>query len=170
MKSSTFSRLAAFAIIAGICILPALASEKVPASFNDFKGSWTGNGVLSLTGGAIESLKCKAYYTPQNKGQGLGIAIRCASPSSALELRAALTSSGDKINGSWEERTYNASGNVSGGFAEKQIDLAIKGGAFNGSMRVTMDGSNQKVAIETEGIALKGIKLSLTRLKDTSGT
>jgi hypothetical protein len=169
MKSSTFSRFAAFAIIAGICILPALASEKVPASFNDFTGSWSGSGVLSLTGGNVESLKCKAYYTPQNKGQGLGIAIRCASPSSALELRAALTASADKISGSWEERTYNAAGNVSGGFGDKRIDLAIKGGAFNGSMRVVMDGPNQKIAIETEGIALKGINLSLTRLQDASG-
>jgi hypothetical protein len=164
MEMNSIVKLTALVVISCLYILPSVASDKPQSSFNDFNGSWTGSGTLSLTSGNIESLKCKAYYTPQNKGQGLGVAIRCASASSALELRAALTAAGDKINGSWEERTYNAAGDVSGGFGDRQIDLAIKGGAFNGSMRVTMDGPSQKVAIQADGIALKAINLSLTRL------
>jgi len=42
------------------------------------------------------------------------LSLRCASPSNRIELRASLVSRGDRLTGTWEERSYNASGNVSG--------------------------------------------------------
>ena len=140
-----------------------VVADKALASFADFGGSWSGTGILSLQNGNVESLKCKAYYTPKSDGTGVGIAIRCASASNSLELRAALTSQNRKISGSWEERTFNATGDVSGNISERRIDLAISGGGFKGMMLVTMDGSNQEVSIQTEGIALKAITISFSR-------
>jgi hypothetical protein len=65
-----------------------------------FSGAWTGTGIARLAGGNVESLKCRAYYTPRNSGQSLGLVIRCASPSTPLELRAALSTAQQKISGS----------------------------------------------------------------------
>ena len=65
-------------------------------------------------GGNAEALKCRAYYTPKDAGASVGLAIRCASPSNKIELRATLTSAGGRVSGNWEERTFNAMGDVSG--------------------------------------------------------
>lgn len=96
-------------------------------------GSWSGSGHISLTDGKSEGLKCTAYYTPKDGGAEVGAALRCASASNKVELRAKLVSDGSRLSGSWEERTFNASGTVTGQASPTQIKLAINGGGFSGS-------------------------------------
>lgn len=143
----------------GVGVRPALAD----GPFASYGGTWSGSGTIRLSGGNSEALRCKAYYTPKDGGSSMGLAIRCASASNKIELRAQLSVDGGRVSGSWEERTFNASGNVTGRANANRITLTIAGGGFNGTMSVSTSGSSQSVSITTEGIGLKGVSISLSR-------
>jgi hypothetical protein len=128
--------------------------------FDVLLGSWRGGGQMELSEGKTERLKCNAYYT--GGGSRLGLAIRCQSEISNIEFRSKLSQSGGRITGSWEERTYNAEGTASGQATNGKINLAISGGV-TGSMLVSFGASRQSVSISTQGIALKGVSIDLTR-------
>lgn len=142
----------------------ALAALATPSmadpTFDPLIGSWGGSGVYKLQDGTSEKLKCDAYYT--GGGSQLGIAVRCSGQTNKIEMRSKLSSSGGALSGSWEERTYNASGDVTGKLTEQNIKLAISGGV-GGSMTITYDKAKQNVAIATQGIPLKSVTVSLSR-------
>ncbi len=131
--------------------------------FSGLTGTWRGAAEIRLQSGNAETLKCFAYYNPKGAGDELGLAIRCASASNKIELRAQLTAAGGKVSGRWEERTYNAAGDVTGSAHDGRLTLTIDGGAFKGSMSVRTSGTNQTVSIKTEGIALLGVNINLSR-------
>lgn len=138
---------------------PARAEGPVPA----LVGAWSGNGKIRLEGGKTESIKCRAYYTSKAGGSGLSLAIRCASSSSSkIEMRASLDFAGSKASGNWEERTYNATGDVAGSASDGKLQLAISGGV-SGSMQVTYGGASHSVSITTNGSALQGVNINLSR-------
>lgn len=153
------------AIIATATAVSAFASGAASAQspFATLAGTWSGAGQIKLEGGKSEQIRCKAYYTTNSGGAGLGMAIRCASASNKIEMRANLTYTEGKVSGSWEERTFNAAGQVSGKAAANNLNLAIDGGGLNGSMSVRLGQTSQLVSISTTGSAFRGLNLSLSR-------
>ena len=131
-------------------------------AFASLAGTWTGSGQMRLEGGRTENLRCRANYVDRNRGGGLGISLRCASSSSKVDLRANLTASGSRVSGNWEEREFNTGGSASGTANGNTISLAISGG-LDGSMQVNTTGGRQSVSITTQNVALKGIKIGLSR-------
>lgn len=93
----------------------------------------------------------------------LDIAIRCASPRNKIELRAKVAAQGNVLTGSWEERTFNASGNVTGHAKDDEISLSIDGGGFTASMVVKHLSAQQTVVITAKGVAFTKVSLSLAR-------
>jgi hypothetical protein len=138
-------------------------AARADSPFSALNGSWAGAGQIRLEGGSTESLKCRAYYTSKDDGDGLGLAIRCASASNKIELRANLNYERGKISGNWEERQFNAAGSVTGQASASRFNLAITGGGFSGSMSVSVNGSSQSVSIQTNGIGLKAVNINLSR-------
>jgi hypothetical protein len=139
-------------------------SAKSSGPFASLAGAWSGNGLARLDGGRTETMKCKAYYTDKDAGAGLGISLRCAgAASSNIDLRALLVASGTRVSGNWEERQYNAGGNVSGQVNGNRINVSINGGGLNGTMVVTTTGGSQSVQIATEGVSFKGMSIGLSR-------
>jgi hypothetical protein len=139
-----------------------IATSAVAASpFDRLGGSWSGSGAATFEGGQKERLTCNGYYRNQG-GTKLNLALRCASPSTKIEVRGNLTYSGGQVTGSWEERTYNAAGTASGSGSDAGVNLNFSG-SVSGSMRVSVSGSSQSVAINYQGIALKSVNMSLGR-------
>jgi hypothetical protein len=138
------------------------ASAWADTPFQTLAGTWNGSGRITLDNGKSEALKCRAFYT-QRESDRLGIALRCASASNKIELRANLNQTGNKVAGSWEERTFNASGSVTGRVSSERIHLSIAGGTFSGSMNVAITGARHSVSIQTNGIGLKAVSISLSR-------
>lgn len=130
--------------------------------FDSLSGSWSGAGNIRLDDGRTEGLKCKAYYSPRG-GASLGLALRCASASNKIDLRATLNSTGSRIAGSWEERTFNVTGSASGQAAGNAIKLAIEAGVLAGSLSVITNGQSQTISVRTDGAALKGVHINLRR-------
>ena len=143
--------------LAAVCISAALAAT----SFDALIGAWSGSGQIRYQEGQSEPVRCTAYYT--EGGQRLHLAIRCRSTSNEIEIRGQLTSRGETITGTWEERTFNASGEASGRIANNRITLSVVGGGFSGSMSVSYTGSRQVVVISTEGISMKSVNVTLTK-------
>lgn len=151
-------------IAAAVLAALALTSSATPSAANalaGLSGSWSGGGQFRLENGRSESLRCSANYVPRR--QALGLSLRCASPSNRIELRANLVSRGNRVSGTWEERSYNVSGSVSGIGAGNSLRLGINGGGLSGSMVVTTVGSSQSISVRTDGSALRGINIRLRR-------
>lgn len=149
--------LATVALVGLFMVTP---SQEVEASpFDTLLGTWRGSGKVQLNSG-MERLTCNAYYT--GGGSQLGMAIRCKSDSSNVEIRSKLSLSGTRITGNWEERTYNASGSASGTAKPGRISITVSG-SIRGSMIVNYSGSRQSVSISTSGSPLQKVSINLTR-------
>ncbi len=150
------------AVLLGTAGIAALPVRAAPSPFIELAGTWSGNGQIRLQSGQKEQLSCRAFYTPKSGGADMGMALRCASASYKIELRSDLRYQGGAVTGSWEERTFNAAGNVSGRATGGQIHLTFSGNV-TGSMSVTYSGATQTVTIVTSGSELSGVSLNLAR-------
>ncbi len=150
--------------IAAVAVFTLGAGGPVAAEneFSGLAGSWSGGGQIRLADGRSERLSCRANYLPKDGGSGLGLSIRCASQSYKIELRSSLKLSGSRVSGSWEERSFNAGGSVTGSSASGLLRLAFSG-TMDGSLSVTYGGSSQQVSIRTSSGELSAISLSLKR-------
>jgi len=159
----TLFRLPALAVVS--LLATSALSHLARAAENPFPalaGTWNGSGTATLEGGKTETLRCKGYYTNGGGGSALGLSIRCANASAKVELRANLNYANGAVSGSWEERTYNQSGTVSGRASDNKLSLAISGG-ITGSLSLSLSGRHHSVAVSTGGSTLKGINISMTR-------
>jgi hypothetical protein len=142
----------------------ALMLLSAPASagslFAALDGAWSGSGSVRLENGKTERIKCMGYYNA--KGTGLSLAINCGNPSFKINMRANLISAGERISGTWEEREFNQTGDVSGKATDDRVSLAFSG-ALSGSMSITMAGNGQTVSITTGGPGFTGVNLQFAK-------
>lgn len=124
-------------------------------------GTWAGRGVAHFEGNKSERIKCNAYYT--GGGKQLNIAVRCASTSYKIEIRSKLENESGRLSGTWEERTFNASGNTSGSINDERIRLSIKGGGLTASMAVQFSEDTQNINVRADGSQLKSVAINLSR-------
>jgi hypothetical protein len=136
-------------------------SAEAAALLDKLMGSWSGSGQIRYDDGQSEGIRCSAYYT--GGSDRLRFAIRCRSDSTEVEIRGLLTRQGEKLAGTWEERTFNASGEASGRVAGDKMSLSVSGGGFSGSMTVASAGSRQVVTISTQGIRMRSVNVTLAR-------
>lgn len=146
--------LAGFVLIAGH--QPASAA----GAFSNFIGTWSGSGTVRLENGKREKLRCNGYYTERKGGNGLGVAIRCASASNKIEMRAGLSQAGGRVVGSWEERTFNAGGSVTGSSSPNSVRLSISG-SVTGTLTMNVKGNSQSVSLAGGGVG--GVTISMRR-------
>jgi hypothetical protein len=129
--------------------------------FDTLMGAWSGSGQIRYDDGQSEGVRCTAYYS--GSGERLRLAIRCKSDSTEVEIRGLLARQGERLSGTWEERTFNAAGEASGRVAGDKLSLSVTGGGFSGSMTVTYAGSRQTVTISTQGIRMRSVNVTLGR-------
>lgn len=145
--------------VAMLILLSPVAWAETP--FDGLLGSWGGAGQIRFDDGKSEDIKCTAYYT--GGGDKLRLAIRCRGGSAEVEIRGELTAQGDKLAGTWEERTFNAAGEASGRFAADKMTLTVTGGGFTGGMTVSTAGAKQVVTISAEGIKMRSVNVTLAK-------
>jgi hypothetical protein len=150
------SSLLVLAIAAG-----GAATSGAVTLFDTLMGAWSGSGQIRYDDGQSEGVRCTAYYS--GSGERLRLAIRCKSDSTEVEIRGLLARQGEKLSGTWEERTFNAAGEASGRVAGDKLSLSVTGGGFSGSMTVTYAGSRQTVTISTQGIRMRSVNVTLGR-------
>jgi hypothetical protein len=154
--------IATTAIVSTTPLLVGHADAKSASVFQRLNGTWRGSGRINLANGRARRISCRAYYNVKNKGQNLGLAIRCASSDSKIELLARLRETNGKISGTWEERTFNAAGNVYGAARNGRLNLSIDG-SVSGTMNISFSKRRQRVSIKTATQELRGIAINLRR-------
>lgn len=160
IRAQTTSRSIAALCLAILFTLLLGLTTHAATPFDSLLGSWRGSGQVQLSNGSRERLQCNVYYT--GGGAQLGMAIRCQSESTNVEIRSKLSESGGRVSGTWEERTFNASGTASGQIGSGRVSLQISGG-IKGSMQVSYSPTSQSVSISTSGGGLKSVQISLSR-------
>lgn len=140
-----------------------VASAASPPQFSSMSGFWSWPGRIEFSEGSSEALVCKAYYGALDQAKRLSIVLRCASSSNKIELRAKLAAEGPNLTGTWEERTFNASGTATGQAMDGKITLSIDGGGFTATMLVIQEGGHQSVSITAQGVAFRTVSVSLSR-------
>jgi hypothetical protein len=159
---TVLAQLGALALIGAATVSLPTNSMAADASLDVLAGTWRGDGTMSFESGKTESISCNGYY----KGAGnLSVAIRCKGTSSNFELRSKLESNGDKVSGSWEERTYNATGTVSGTASAGKLNVQFSG-SLTGSLEMSFSSSSQSVSVSvgTKGAGIKDVHVSLNRM------
>jgi len=66
------------------------------------------------------------------------------------------------VTGTWEERSFNAGGSLSGSAGAGKLNLAFSG-TTSGSMSISYGNSSQRVSITAAGTGLSSIQLSLSK-------
>lgn len=163
MTAFSHMRLVLLATLAGGNIILAQATSAAAATpFSALAGTWSGSGQVRFSQSQSEQISCRAYYTAKPEESQLSLALRCASSSYKIEMRAQLNSAGNQISGRWEERTFNAEGVVRGHSDERSLTLAV-GGAVTGSIKLSLDQAAHRVEINTSTAGLNGVSINLVR-------
>jgi len=150
-------------LLAAAYLMPAQPVSAQPSvMFAKLKGAWRGRGSVAFRNGNKQRISCRGYYTIKAGGSTLGLAIRCAARDNKIELRARVLDSRGRLSGTWEERTFNATGDISGSAKPGLIRISISG-PITGSMRIAFDAKGQRVAISTATTELKNISITMRR-------
>jgi len=143
--------------------VPAAVAADGP--FNDFSGTWTGNGTLRPTGGAVERIRCNASYRPRGSTMHeIDLQLRCASDSYKFELHGNVRYQDGRVRGDWSESTRGAAGQVYGTVNGEQIDVRVEGQTFSALLSLKTQGDRQSISIKApSGSQMSEASITLRR-------
>jgi hypothetical protein len=159
------ARLTALTLPAALCAGLALGLVPGPAladPIGDLSGYWSGNGSIALANGKTERVKCNVLYKGDGGAQ-LRQTMRCASADYSINSLAELRLKGDRVSGTWEEKTYAAKGDVTGRFGGDSFALSIQGTNFSAAMNVTLSNCKQSLSITPQGLDVTRVSISLAK-------
>lgn len=128
--------------------------------FEELRGNWRGSGVMSLSENRRSRIVCDSTYT--GTATQLALTIACKSDFRDIKLRAKLSRNIGRLTGLWTEESYNATGSITGVASPNRIRFRI-GGTVLGTMEVTYSARAQKVVVETQGIPLEKMEITMRR-------
>jgi hypothetical protein len=131
------------------------------SSIEGMNGFWSGSGSVVLANGKTERVKCSVFYKVTEEGTAIRQAMRCASADYKIDALTELKIRGDKVSGSWEEKTYSATGEITGKYANDNMVLSIKGATFSAAMNVTLSDCKQNISISPQGLDVTRISIGL---------
>jgi hypothetical protein len=151
------------ALIMMLALVLSLPAPRARANVAGYLGYWTGLATLVFSGGARETAKCVVIWRAGAANGDLTQTLRCASPSYAINATAAVRITAGRVDGSWEERTYSATGKVTGEADSRQMRLSITGANFNASMEVDSAPCRQFIVLTPTKLDIVQISLDLTK-------
>lgn len=159
--ATTRVRRFALALSTAFAITP--APLLAATAFDYLIGNWRGEGYVVFEGGKEEQLTCNSYYGEKESGKQLTLVIRCANPASGkIEMRGLLDYQDGMLSGTWEERTYNATGTATGSIIDNQVHLSFEG-AVNGTLTTLVTHDTQSIFIRSRGSGLSTVNIIMRR-------
>jgi hypothetical protein len=150
------------ATIAFVLSLGSGPGQAQESPFESLRGSWSGGGTITATGGR-ERIRCRATYTPGERGTTLRMSLRCASDSYKFELESNLRQSGGQLSGTWSELSRKIDGSISGTTSASTINATALSPGFSAFLTVSTRGTSQSVSIQSPGSEISQVSISLAR-------
>jgi hypothetical protein len=144
----------------GLCAMTWAAGA---SPIDELTGYWTGTGSITLSSGTTERVKCAVTYKVSDRGGQIKQTIRCASTDYSINALADLRIKGEQVSGSWEEKTYSATGQVTGRYTGSSFVLSIQGASFTAAMNVTLSACKQSISISPQGLEVNRISIGLAK-------
>jgi len=144
-----------------VAVAMAVATGAAAGPIEDLSGYWTGAGTVLLTNGSTERVKCAVIYKVGGSGTQIKQTMRCASADYNINAAAELRVNGAQVSGNWEEKTYSATGAVTGKFSENNFVLSIQGTNFSAAMNVSLSDCKQSISIAPQGLDVTRISIGL---------
>ena len=133
---------------------PGKAADPAGNPFDKLSGDWKGGGTVTPAKGDPMKVACKATY--KVTGSNLSQNLRCAGTDYRIDATLKLTDRSGKIRGSWNEKTYDANGGVTGTAKDNVIHARISGDKFSG--RLSLNVSDH------------GLEINIVQLNEDTGT
>jgi hypothetical protein len=163
LKNKAFSILSATAA-AGLLALVALpgAVEAATSPFTAMAGSWSGSGVITMSSGTKERIRCRAQYGVDRSGSNLDLTLRCASDSFKFELQSNVAHNNGAVSGTWAELTRRVGGNIEGSARGNHISVRVSG-VLSAMLALSTNANQQQISIQAPGSEMSSVAISLTR-------
>jgi hypothetical protein len=131
--------------------------------FGDLDGIWRGNGLIKMSDGAQERIRCYGKYMVETGGDNLRQELRCASDSYKFEMSTNISESGGRLAGNWSENTRHVAGRLTGSANGTTIQARAEGDTFTALLAVHTHRDRQSVTISSPGSAIAEVSISLKR-------
>lgn len=165
ISAHSFSRSSKRALFALSLLVAVPAAQAAASPFANLGGSWSGPGVITLSSGATEKIRCRATYSVDRNADNLSIALRCASEAYNFNLTSSISHSNGAVTGVWNESTYAVGGTITGRGTPGRIQVRAEGMIVNALLAVNTRDNKQSVSIQSPGSPLSDVAINLTRGK-----
>jgi hypothetical protein len=153
------------AAAAFVLVGSAAYSEKVNP-FAKFGGNWTGSGLIYLSNGNKEKIRCRAGFTPADLMNlvSLKLELRCAGDSYNFEIRSELNYASGAVTGTWTEMSRGINGQVTGTVNDEKINAVAESQTFQATIElISQSESKQQVRITSPGSEMTDVLIGLNR-------
>jgi hypothetical protein len=151
-------------IAAASCLILSTVAWAAGASpLGELAGYWTGAGSVTLSSGNTERVKCAVIYKVSDDSVQIKQSMRCASTDYSINATADLRVKGEQVSGNWEEKTYSATGEVTGRYTGESFVLSIQGANFTAAMNVSLSACKQSINISPKGLEVNRISIGLAK-------
>ena len=138
------------------------AGDAHAANLTSLVGDWQGRGTVKLANGGEEPVRCRVSYA-QVRGNVVDQSLRCASISYRIDAVSRVQTSGRRLTGTWEEKRFETSGDLSGALRDDGFTMRLVGTAFTAGMNVEVDSCTQVMDINVNGIDIRQISMKLRK-------
>ena len=157
------SLLLAISLGGALLLAPQSAMADSEGPFVGLSGSWHGAGRILSGDGKGEKIACRATYNVSPDGINLGQSLVCASDSYRFDIKTSIFTDGQKLRGTWQETTRNASGNLTGEVSPGLIQSHVTAPGFSADVSVKTSGPKQVVSINPESKDIAQVDITMTR-------
>jgi len=142
-------------------LLVASAAHGQSDPFAPLAGAWSGIGVVKLTEGGSERIKCRAVYELANQST-VTLRLTCASDTYKIALSGTMQDHDGAITGSWSESTRKVEGILSGRVHDNRIVVKTSG-VIPATLSLTTAGARQSALLQPEGAKVRSVSITLNR-------
>jgi hypothetical protein len=161
--SKTASPLRMAALSGLLLLLSVGPGHAQQGPFTALSGSWSGGGIVTLSNGSRDRLRCRADYSARGGGDSLDLTLRCAGDAYNFDFRGNARHRAGTISGSWTESSMSASGRFIGRASGGNIAARVQGANFTASLSITTHADRQSISIRSPGSEFSDVSIGLRR-------
>ena len=151
-----------FALAAALALGGSTALAAGP--FTAFAGNWKGAGRIFDIHGKTEPLSCRSTNQPAPDGIAMTLSLVCASDSYRIDFHSDLYTDGHNLRGTWSEKVYEATGNMSGDIQGDSITAIANAPGFDATIVAHLDGANKlDVSLKAHGVSIDHVTAVMKR-------